>query len=68
VDLCGSGQEPIACPCKDGNKYSDFIFGRIFLSKWATVEFSMKNQFHVVTYSKGLIYNFTLKYERNTGN
>jgi len=32
VDLCRSGQGPIACPCKDDNKYSVFMFGRIFLS------------------------------------
>jgi len=34
VDLCGSGQGPIACPCKDGNKCLVFMFGRIFLSIW----------------------------------
>jgi hypothetical protein len=42
------------------------MFGRIFLINWATVDFSMRNQFHVVTYSKGVIYNFILKYERKT--
>jgi hypothetical protein len=56
VDLCVSGHGQIECPCKDGNKYSVFIFGRIFLSNWGTVDFSMRNQFHVVTYSKDLIY------------
>ena len=64
VDLCGSGLGLIACPCKDSNKYSVFIFSRIFLSKWTTVDFSIRNQFHVITYSKDPIYNFTLKYER----
>jgi hypothetical protein len=68
VDLYGSGQGPIACPCKDGNKYSVFMFGRIFLSKWATVDFSMRSQFHVVTCSKDLMCNFALKYEINAGN
>lgn len=68
VDLCGSGQGPITCPFKDGNKYSVFIFVRTFLSNWATVAFSVRNQFRVVTYSKDLIYNFALKYEKNAVN
>jgi len=38
------------------------------LEHLATVDFSMRNQFHVGTCSKDLIYNFALKYEINAVN
>jgi hypothetical protein len=31
VDSCGSGQEPVACPCEHGNEHSSSIKGESFV-------------------------------------